>query len=244
MFAANTCNLLQPLSDKTVLQQDSDSQRGEGPSENTLSAAYICKAVPWLKSKASFPLKAGKGEMGGECLRAGTAVTQAQSPAQHSPGLPPKMFLSPHQPQKTTWLCRGNKAKQNPDVAQLGKLKIWFLMYRMWFLMYRNYLIQILEADSQSPQCPLLQVPPPSGWAEMKGITPCQDLRSDAQELPADKGFPSSLNLKSVPKAGNSRTWTHGINQPLGSQDGRILLATSGLAPHGGLSCSIHQPET
>lgn len=187
--------------------------------------------------------------MGGKCLGAGTGVTQAQSPARQSPGLPPKMLLSPYQPQKTTWLWRRNKAKQNPDVAQFGKLKIRFLMYRMCFLMYRNYLIQALgvgsvRAPRSAGKSPLLQVALPSGWAEMKGITPCLDLRSDAQELPADKGFPSSLNLKSVSKAGNSRTWTHGINQPSGSQDERTLLATSGLAPHGGFSCSIHQPET
>lgn len=77
---------------------------------------------------------------------------------------PPEMLLSPYRPQKTTWLWRRNKAKQNPDVAQFGKLKIPFLMYRMGFLMYRDYLIQTLRAGSvrvprSAGKCPLLLFP-------------------------------------------------------------------------------------
>lgn len=61
-------------------------------------------------------------------------------------------------------------------MAQFGKLKIGFLMYRVWFLMYRNNLIQMLRAGSvgvpeSAGKCPLLQAPLPPGWAEIKGIT-------------------------------------------------------------------------
>lgn len=107
-------------------------------------------------------------------------------------------------------------------------------------------LIQILRAGSvrvprSAGKCPSLQVPLPSGWAEMKGITPCLDLRSDAQELPADKGFPSSPSLKPASKAGNSRTqispWVYSMTGLYWQQVGWLLMEAS---PAPSIS---HRPE-
>lgn len=142
-----------------------------------------------MKSKASFPLKGGKGETGGDCLRAGTEMTQAQSRTQQTPGLPPKICLSPYQTKITTSLWRICIKQTNPKNLRCDSVWKTLKIY-VWFLMYRNYhLIQTLRAGSAGvpgvsrgsvhlPRCPCQQ----AGRFLRRGKSyPCLDLRSDCR---------------------------------------------------------------